>query len=450
MVMQAPGEYEVVRCDILSHTLDDIVNIPANVLEFSISENIQRPFLTAKMAINDDFAMYDQLRLNGTELLELTIQQPNVQQSPAPIPVTLRFNIIEVMGARKVSDDKEVLEINLVETTFVNQAASLISKAYKGRPDRIIQQILKDALGMEIDFSSSRYIPPVQEPMHICIPYLTAFQACQMVLERMSTDFGMPFFLYTCMNTGIIQLQSLEQMLKGNVWNDHIPYRFSQAYNQGSEHGSDPSIVFNVMDYHAIKNENTIDLMQRGCVGSDGVNIDVNAGTTLNYHLNIDNELRGLTESQIIPNGFDPVHHSNFRVKDKRISDLNNKQVTTIMTAKTMPGFNNLGESHTPAQFKNRHTTHAMKSLLIKSDMTIVVPGQMYLTGHNASIGRQIQYIHHSNNSRLKDIAGNVSAEDAEDKSRSGIYTILAAKHLFTAEEKHNVILECGKLGRPI
>ena len=410
MVMQAPGEYEVVRCDILSHTLDDIVNIPANVLEFSISENIRRPYLTAKMAINDDFAMYDQLRLNGTELLELTIQQPNVQQSPAPIPVTLRFNIIEVMGARKVSDDKEVLEINLVETTYVNQAASLISKAYKGRPDRIIQQILKDALGMEIDFSSSRYIPPVQEPMHICIPYLTAFQACEMVLERMSTDFGMPFFLYTCMNTGIIQLQSLEQMLKGNVWNDHIPYRFSQAYNQGSEHGSDPSIVFNV----------------------------------------IDNELRGLTESQIIPNGFDPVHHSNFRVKDKRISDLNNKQVTTIMTAKTMPGFNNLGESHTPAQFKNRHTTHAMKSLLIKSDMTIVVPGQMYLTGHNASIGRQIQYIHHSNNSRLKDIGGNVSAEDAEDKSRSGIYTILAAKHLFTAEEKHNVILECGKLGRPI
>ncbi len=447
--MQSPGEYEIVKCNIISHTIDDTVDVGANVVELIIHESIMLPYLTAYLTITDDFAMYDKLRINGTEIIELTIQQPQTRANYVAYPVTLRFNIKEVLAAKKTSDDREVIELHLLETTYVNQAANLISKAYKGRPDRIIQQILKDGLGMDINLDLKDYIAPIQEPMHICIPYMTAFDACNMILQRISTDLGLPFYLFTTLNTGIIQLQSLEQMVKSNIWNDHAPYRFSQAFNEGSEHISDPNIVFNVLAYSALKNENTIGLMERGCVGSGSVNIDVVAGSTLNYQMNIDNVFNDLVDSKVIPLGHDPIHHSAFTVNDKKISDLNSKQITTIMSAKSIQGFNNISESHTPAQFKNRHAQHSMRSMLIKSKMTIVVPGKLYLTGHHASIGRQISYVHHSNDSRIKDIGGNVSTEDVQDKSRSGIYTILGTKHMFTSDKKHNVILDCGKLGRP-
>ena len=77
--------------------------------------------------------------------------------------------------------------------------------------------------------------------------------------------------------------------------------------------------------------------------------------------------------------------------------------------------------------------------------MTIRVPGRLYLIGHNASLGRQIDFIYPSNNT-ISEGTSSVTADEVEDKKRSGVFIIYTARHHFN-EQQHNIDMTCVKLG---
>ena len=44
-------------------------------------------------------------------------------------------------------------------------------------------------------------IEPYQEPMKFVVPFMTPFEACEVIRSKMSTDLGLPYFLYSTLNT---------------------------------------------------------------------------------------------------------------------------------------------------------------------------------------------------------------------------------------------------------
>ena len=67
------------------------------------------------------------------------------------------------------------------------------------------------------------------------------------------------------------------------------------------------------------------------------------------------------------------------------------------------------------------------------------------MTGFNASIGRQIDFIYPANNTNIRSQSA-VSDEDIVDRMRSGTYVIYTARHHFN-NTQHNVDMSCVKLG---
>ena len=83
--------------------------------------------------------------------------------------------------------------------------------------------------------------------------------------------------------------------------------------------------------------------------------------------------------------------------------------------------------------------------MIMKTAISIRVPGIMYMVGINASIGKQIDFIYPANNTNINGLSS-VSDDDAIDKKRSGTYVIYTARHHFN-NTQHNVDMSCVKLG---
>ena len=72
---------------IRSHRHDKPIDVTTSISIFEIFENIDRPYLTGNVIMRDDMRFYDGVKINGTELCEITLSQPALDA----VPVTLQI-----------------------------------------------------------------------------------------------------------------------------------------------------------------------------------------------------------------------------------------------------------------------------------------------------------------------------------------------------------------------
>ena len=439
------SDYHIQKFEIFSSKQIDVIDIAANVSEIEIYENIELPYLTGTFNMKDDSAIYDGLGFNGTEIIMITFESPeNVGNY-----IEKLFTIFEITEAVKTTDNIEVLEIKIIEINGFNNGLMEINQTYTGTPHQIIKKILKDNLNMDMkkgDMPAKGY-EPYQKTMKIIIPFKTPFEACQMVLDKMTTTLGLPFYLYATLNTKNVQLKSLEEMLKTPVINPTSPYRYSQAYNQSSNALKDEENIFNVSVYRSLNKENTMRMMRSGSTAGHHSITDMTTGQIIDYTFNIEDVIAELAEVQIIETDQVAVHNSRYRFQDKDMNEYNTTNMHSCIAIDTYAEVNNLHQKNKVADFRLGAVKHALKNMLEKSSMSIRVPGILYLLGSNASLGRQINFVYPSNNTLL-DGQSDVTADEVEDKKRSGIFIIYTTRHHFN-DQQHNVDMSCVKLGNP-
>ena len=439
------SDYHIQKFEIFSSKQIDVIDIAANVSEIEIYENIELPYLTGTFNMKDDSAIYDGLGFNGTEIIMITFESPeNVGNY-----IEKLFTIFEISEAVKTTDNVEILEIKIIEINGFNNGLMEINETYTGTPHQIIKKILKDNLNMDMekgDMPAKSY-EPYQKTMKIIIPFKTPFEACQMVLDKMTTTLGLPFYLYATLNTKNVQLKSLEEMLKTPVINPTSPYRYSQAYNQSANNLKAEENIFNVSLYRSLNKENTMRMMRSGSTAGHHSITDITTGQIIDYTFNIEDVIAELARVQIIENDQVAVHNSRYKFQDKNMNEYNTRNIHSCIASDTYAEVNNLHQENNVADFRLAAVRHALKNMLEKSSMSIRVPGILYLIGANASLGRQINFVYPSNNT-LIDGASDVSADEVEDKKRSGIFIIYTARHHFN-DQQHNVDMSCVKLGNP-
>jgi hypothetical protein len=435
---QHAGDYRIISFVVYSHRHTEPIDIIAHVDELQIFENIQSQYLTGSFSMKDDMRFYDGVGINGTEMVEITLESPE----NAGHQILKQFTIAEVSGAAKSADNIEALEIKIVENCCFNNNLMQINRAYTGTPDIIIQKILKDNLNLDIDLPE---IKPYQKTMKVVIPYMTPFAATAWICTRMSTELGLPYFLFATLNDENIQLKSLEEILKNPAWNKTSPYRFSAAYNQSTTALASDKNVFNVGAYSGHHKENVFALMGNGSTAGLRSITDATSGQLINYSFDIDTLFQELSEMEIIDKDHEPVFHSKYVFNGKPMNEYNTFNSHKIVANQTYENFANIHEETSTGAYRLGACKNALRNMLLKSSINITVPGILYMIGTNASIGRQIDFIYPANNTN--DVSqSTASDEDAIDKKRSGTYIIYTARHHFN-NNQHNVDMSCVKLG---
>ena len=184
---QHAGDYRILNFDVYSHRHQEKINIAQHVDELEIYENINLPYLTGTFSMKDDMRFYDGVGINGTEVIEITLESP---ENPANT-ILKRFSIVKITSTAKAADNIEVLEIKIAENSLFNNNLMQINKVYSGTPDIIVAKILKDNLNLDMDLP---LIKPYQKSLKVVIPYMTPFDAALWVCSMMSTQLGLPYF----------------------------------------------------------------------------------------------------------------------------------------------------------------------------------------------------------------------------------------------------------------
>ena len=438
---QHAGDYNIVSFLVHSHKHDDPINIAMHVSEIEIFENIELPYLTGTFNMKDDLSMYDGISWNGTEMIDITFESPeNIGNF-----ITKRFTVAEIVDTQKASENIEGLEIKIIETNCFNSNMMQINKAYTGTPDQIIKKILKDNLDMDMEDDDMPGIKPYQETIKFVVPFMTPFQACEVIRSKMSTDLGLPYFLYSTLNYPNLQLKSLEEMLKTPSINSTAPYRFSQAFNQSTVSIASDENVINVSAYSSAHKQNSLMLMASGSTAGQHSITDMTSGQTVEYLFDVDDLFAEMAQIGLIKNDTIPVHHSKYKFNGKLMNEYNTKNIHRFVANDTYLGINNIHQENDAAAFRLAACNNALRNMLFKTSMNIRVPGRLYLIGDNASLGRQIDFIYPSNNT-IAEGTSNVTSEEVEDKKRSGVFIIYTARHHFN-DQQHNVDMSCVKLG---
>ena len=274
---------------------------------------------------------------------------------------------------------------------------------------------------------------------------MTPFAAAAWVCSTMSTELGLPYFLFATLNDENIQLKSLEEMLREPAWNKESPYRFSAAYNQSTTKLASDKNVFNVGAYSSNSKENTFSLMASGSTAGLRSITDATSGQLIDYSFDVDTLFQDLSETEIIDVDHEPVFHALYDFNSKPMNEYNTFNSHRIVSNQTYNGISNIYEETSTGAYRLHACKNALHNMMRKSSINIRVPGIMYMTGTNASIGRQIDFIYPANNTNMIS-QSSASDEDVIDKKRSGTYIIYTARHHFN-DTQHNVDMSCVKLG---
>ena len=90
--------------------MTDPIDIVSHVDEIEIYENIGLPYLTGSFSMKDDMRFYDGVGINGTEMIDITLESPkNLGHQ-----IIKRFTIVEIIAAAKATDNIEALEIKIM------------------------------------------------------------------------------------------------------------------------------------------------------------------------------------------------------------------------------------------------------------------------------------------------------------------------------------------------
>lgn len=412
----------------------DIANI---VAQLEIFESLERPYLTGRMMIRDDVNFVDGISFNGTERCVIVIEQPLTRGTS----IEMNFILRKIDAVRKTNDQTEVLNISLLEESAFNSQLSKLLKSYTGRPDQIIEKILEDS---QLTLDMPTILPAQSEQMKYLVPNLSPMQAADTVKSRASTDNGMPFFLYKTMNEPNIKFKSLEEIMSIPPWNQNKPYRFSQAYTNHALNLTKEELSYIVEKFSYATKDDTLSLAEAGAVSGSVDMIDLTSGVKETFSFNAQDMFQRLYESNVLPQEENPVLSSGYSFNDTTLNNSRAKHISRVIMNSTYNGFKNLLQEETSAAFKLDVVRRALKNLMMKTSISITVPGVHFLTGTNKSVGTQIQFFYHNNDSTAIDKLS--SEEELRDKKRSGKYVVYAARHLFVSN-KHTVDIQAVKLG---
>lgn len=198
----------------------ETLTITATVLELELHESLDQPFLTGLIAVSDAEGKIANFGLSGTEFLEFTLT--NIQFE---VSITKRFVISSTEIKVSSNEMSEFYVLNLMEEHAVVSSLSVFSKSYTGTPDQIIKRIVTGKLNKQLLIGN---LKPIQDPITVVTPYITALDAIAWINNRATTLDGHPYFVYSTIKDDFIRMRCIDEMAADEPFNKQ-PFTYGTA-----------------------------------------------------------------------------------------------------------------------------------------------------------------------------------------------------------------------------
>lgn len=412
-----------------------------SIAEINLFENIDLPYLTGSLMLSDTFDLMNKIGFRGTEKISIKAKI-NGDDTSKVIEQKMIVTDIKIVAT---SDMGEMILVNLIEDYAYANKLITVSKAYSGKPEEIIAKIFKDTLNMEVNVPDEFTSSPIL-PMKVIIPNMTPLDSVRWIKDRLVTENGFPFFLYSTINSDKPFLIDLEYMLQQAPRNSDRPYAYGQSFNRWSSANNVFEQARNIESYNLPKAENMIKLAEQGALHSAYQFVDTVNGKFVGDDIikfNIQEVMDKMVDLGILDETQRaPIYDDQFTFNDKTFEDYTPSAISQITSSNTYADYINYYEANDIAQQKNKVISRAIRYYLLKSPLEIVMPGFDFLgRGENTTIGRQIMLQFLKNDPNI--LSDNV--DQPLDTKRSGRYLIYAARHIIRPE-RYAVAMSCVKL----
>lgn len=419
--------------------------IGPSVTEINIFENVDLPYLTGNIIIEDTTQLSTNISFQGTE--KITIRA-KINGDDTSRSVSKRF-VVTNMKVIPAHDTAEVYNLNLIEEHAYLNRLITVSKAYSGKPEQIIRSIVEGNLDVKVDLPRG-FVESSVAPLKVIIPSISPLDAARWIKDRLVTSNGMPYYLYSAFNSPKLILADLEYMLSDEtIRNRGRAYRYGQSFNRYSATQTVDVQARNIESYKLPKAEDMFGLAGKGVLNSTyqfhNTIRDLDPRFT-SVKVNMGEVLTRMEQAGIItPDQRGSIYDKNFQLNGQTIDQYNPSVLTQITPSNTFTDFANYYEANEVEQHKLRAVSRAVRYYLLKSPVEISMPGYDFLgRGTNITIGTQIMVEFLSNN---PDIVGGVG--EVLDRRRSGKYLIYGMRHIIRPE-KYMVTMACTKLANQL
>lgn len=436
----SPEDFLVDNIVLKSHKFDKEIILTNIVSEIKIFENITMPYLTGSMLMLDDGGILESAMVQGTEQVVISVKIPGSSD-----PITKTFYILNIEKEVKKNDASAIILVNLIETHGYIDKLKRFSKAYTGKCEDIIKRIAKDQLNKDIYSGEETFKPSFQNSFKVVIPYMTALEALEFIRDKATTTNGAPYFLYSTMFSDDLVLADLETIMEREAWNRGNPFIYSAAFSNAvarEDIATQSRIIYN---YTVQSFDDTLKNIQEGAVGASVAVTDLSLSRTMQGHFSGLNTLDRLIQEDTIsaPQDVLPIDEQ-FTYENLLLSDYDSKMFHFVVGA-TYDQHLNYYEEDTleVSKYKNRVASQAIKKLLMKNPVEIVVPGMEFLHRNMLStVGNNIEI------SIMKNIPPDQSTQSFPlDSRRTGDYVIFTKCHMFSVTSKsHRVSMGLAKL----
>lgn len=446
--IQSPEEFRLEQVLLRSDRFEGDVNLKNISIEFNVFENIHYPYLTGSLIILDDNQLYDQLQIQGTERIDITISLGDRTDQ-----IEKSFVITQVAKTFKTNDYSAVLQFDLIEDIGYLNNITKFSKMYDGKCERIIEKVVKDNIRRPIaNIDESIGYPTFRESFQqrtrYLVPYITPFNVVQLMLDKMSTTHACPYYFYSTLVNNNLFLADLETILERNPFNQGNPFIFSQSQSNARSSQSFDQQSYSIYNVEQPNVDDTLLLAEMGGIYASYSVYNALSGETYQDQTNIFVTIDRLRDAGVIPDG-DVVPLDQQFIPDPTGINPGNlinypARFFDEVTGNTYPYSDEITNwtDESGPEFKLRAEKYSLEQLLLKNTQRITVPGFRFLVDDpQTSVGNQIE---------LNIFKNDPESENVLDPKRSGNFVMAAKRHTFNITEyKHLCTIECVRLTYP-
>lgn len=443
--LQSAEDFSLDRIYISSERFREIIDIKNVTIEVNIFENIHMPYLTGSIMILDDNALFTAADFQGTERLYVEFSLPINGASS----ISKTFIMSRIQKIEKSNDNTTMLLFDLIEDNGFYNNVQCFSKSYDGTGEQIIEKILQDKLSKSLYKRLNMYKPSFQKSFRLIVPYMNPFQAVRMVLDKMTTENGSPYYLYSTINSDDLVLADLDTIMSRTPFNRGEPFQYDQTVSNDKNN----SVLLQsraIYNMEAPNQEDTLLLSELGATSATFSTVDTTTGEYVKFDHSLNTVYQQLLDASVIPSDQKSVMLDNSFIADpngfntSKLVQYRSRHITQAAGGRTYPYQSNVDNwtyESDPSAYRLRMSKFAIEQLLLKNTYELMVPGLRFL-GNNilSSVGNQLDVVVYKN--QIVD-----ELTDPTDHKRSGSFVINTKRHIFNiVDEKHVVSLSCSRI----
>jgi hypothetical protein len=233
--------------------------------------------------------------------------------------------------------------------------------------------------------------------------------------------------LYSSLYSSDLILSDLDTILRKKPFNEGTPFRYSSAFSNASVALSlkeKSRLIYNLMDR---KQDNTLDLVREGAVGSRYSITNLENGLTRSYHYKYFETHDNINTVGIFNTNQNVINYDRLFSFNGTYIDQFDSRIIHQLTTPTYVDANNYYQDGDLGKTKKRMDRNGITKFMTKNRLEINVPGMVFLLGDiNTAVGNQIS---------VEVLKNNPAADDSKsliDVKKSGDYVMTRKKHLFS------------------